>query len=304
MKKFSLIYNLILIIILIKTGPSYSQTQNPVKQDNSGIPAFTEPKEFAPGIVLGSAPSFTPDGKCVYTHEFFENKGHTIMVSFLRDGKWTPSEIANFSGKYDDLEPFFSADENRIYFCSSRPSYGEDYGYLRIWFVEKTDTGWTGARLMEAPFNIQNSGSGVPSISKNGSVYFASNRRGGKWPWEIYSSHPDNGKLTSAVNINDTINPGYLSWSHCISPDESYIIFASDRPDGSGGIDLYASFRKDGKWTPGINMGEMVNTSFDEVWPRLSPDGKYLFFNRQGSSGSICQINIQPVLNSLMPDSD
>jgi Tol biopolymer transport system component len=303
-KKFRLLTNLILIFIVMKIGTSNLKAQNSVKEENSNVPVITQPKEFAAGIIIGSAPAFTTDGKCVFTHAYIENKGHTIMVSYFTDGKWTPSKTAGFSGKYDDLEPFFSADEKRIYFCSSRPSYGENYGYLHIWYVEQTDTGWTEAQLMASPFNIQNSGSGVPSKSKNGSVYFASNRREGKWPWEIYYSHLDNGKYKTAVNINDTINSGYLSWSHCISPDESYLIFVSDRPDGLGAIDLYVSVRENGKWTSGINMGPEVNTSFDEVWPRLSHDGRYLFFNRQGSTSSIYQVDIQAILNRLLLKSD
>lgn len=299
-KRFRLFNFMFLTFTVMQVCSCLIKAQNPVMEENSSSLVFTEPKEFAPGIIIGSAPAFTPDGKCVYTHVFIENKGHTIMVSNFTDGKWTPSKIAAFSGKYDDLEPYFSADEKRIYFCSSRPSYGENYGCLRIWFVDQTDTGWTEAQLMESPFNIQKSASGVPSISKNGSVYFASNRREGKWPWEIHYSRLDNGKYKTAVNINDTINSGYLSWSHCISPDESYLIFVSDRPDGSGGIDLYACFRENGKWTSGINMGPKVNTSFDEVWPRLSPDGRYLFFNRQGSTSTIFQIDIQPILSCLL----
>ncbi len=97
------------------------------------------------------------------------------------------------------------------------------------------------------------------------------------------------------------MNKGQLSWSHCVARDESFLIFAAERPDSVGGIDLYVSFNVDGSWTPARNLGSGVNTGKSEVWPRLSPEGKYLFFNREGGEEGILQIEVGPLLESLHP---
>jgi Tol biopolymer transport system component len=69
-----------------------------------------------------------------------------------------------------------------------------------------------------------------------------------------------------------------------IAPDESYLIFASDRPGGYGEADLYICFRQsDGTWPKAQNMGPSINTKTGELCPSVSPDGKYLFFSSNRS---------------------
>lgn len=66
-----------------------------------------------------------------------------------------------------------------------------------------------------------------------------------------------------------------------IAPDESYLIWDVVREDGYSGSDIYISFRaKDGSWVPAINMGDKINTAFDESDASVTDDGKYLFFSK------------------------
>lgn len=67
-------------------------------------------------------------------------------------------------------------------------------------------------------------------------------------------------------------------------------------PDGKT---VYTHTWSEGQWTPGRNPGAFINTDKSEVWPRLSPDGKYLFFNREGDDQQrIYQIEVRPVLEA------
>ncbi|ACB75127.1 Kelch repeat-containing protein [Opitutus terrae] len=110
------------------------------------------------------------------------------------------------------------------------------------------------------------------------------------------------------MRLNDAVNPGGRSWSHSIAPDQNFLIFAgvidanTPRADSLGDIDLYVSFRVNGRWQPGINLGPAVNTKEAEVWPRISRDGRDLFFNRQGPDArGIYQIKLEPLLAPLRP---
>ena len=69
-----------------------------------------------------------------------------------------------------------------------------------------------------------------------------------------------------------------------ISPDEDVIFISSDVPGGYGGMDLYAVFRTNGKWSQMINLGDKVNTPGNEVFPYISAD-KTLYFSSDGHGG-------------------
>ena len=78
----------------------------------------------------------------------------------------------------------------------------------------------------------------------------------------------------------ETIQGGLHPGAHpSIAPDESYIVFDSERPGGVGRGDLWVCFQKsDGTWGDGINLGNTVNTPGNESIPHITPDGKYLFY--------------------------
>ena len=65
---------------------------------------------------------------------------------------------------------------------------------------------------------------------------------------------------------------GYPSFS----PDGNSLYFASDRPDGFGGYDIYVSYRTGTTWTAPQNLGPIVNSPGNEITPFY--DGDMLFF--------------------------
>ena len=79
-----------------------------------------------------------------------------------------------------------------------------------------------------------------------------------------------------------------------IAPDQSWLIFASERPGGYGAADLYVSFRRpDGTWGEPKNLGPSVNTAGSEYTPMLSPDGRYLFFTRGRFGDDIYWVDVE-----------
>lgn len=104
---------------------------------------------------------------------------------------------------------------------------------------------------------------------------------------DLYISQIKAGKYTLPVNLGDQINSPEIESTPYISPDNKYLLFCSmNRPDGRGGFDLYAGFKKkDGTWTKAVNMGPSINTEKNEWFPSISPDGKYIFFisNKAGN---------------------
>lgn len=69
-----------------------------------------------------------------------------------------------------------------------------------------------------------------------------------------------------------------------LSPDDTYLVFASDMPGGFGGTDLYASKYDGTSWSAPINLGKEINTSGNELFPYLDPNGD-LYFSSTGHPG-------------------
>ena len=97
----------------------------------------------------------------------------------------------------------------------------------------------------------------------------------------IRISRLNDGKRQAPKKMGPIVNTGEWTAHPFIAPDESYLIWDSEREGGYGDSDLYISFRqKDGSWGPAINMGDKVNSDKWDAYASVTPDGKYITFNR------------------------
>src|SRR4029079_9052859 len=76
-----------------------------------------------------------------------------IVGARFVDGRWTMPEVAPFSGRYSDADPFITADGKKFYFISRRPAPGKTSRDLDIWVMDKTETGWSEPRNLGQPVN-------------------------------------------------------------------------------------------------------------------------------------------------------
>jgi tetratricopeptide (TPR) repeat protein len=120
----------------------------------------------------------------------------------------------------------------------------------------------------------------ISCLSSDGATLFMS--KDDNYNSDIYMSLFDGTKWGKATKLNKNINTKYWESHGFISEDGSLLIFASDRPGGSGGLDLYLSTKINGDWGPAVNMGPVINTPFNEDRPFLINKGKTLYFSSQG----------------------
>lgn len=81
--------------------------------------------------------------------------------------------------------------------------------------------------------------------------------------------------------LSQVFNEGKYTGHPFIAPDESYLIWDSDRENGYGDSDLYISFRQeDSSWGTAINMGKEINSDMEDAFGSITSDGKYFFFHR------------------------
>lgn len=100
----------------------------------------------------------------------------------------------------------------------------------------------------------------------------------------IYVTNFDGIKWTPMQKLNHHINTESYETHASLSPDGNTLYFSSNRPGGFGDLDIYMSHRDEetGDWGHPINLGESINTPFNENSPFLSADGQTLFFTSDG----------------------
>jgi Tol biopolymer transport system component len=265
-------------------------------------PPGKNPEVFARGIVSTARgefnAAFSPDGKELYFSVNEPGGRETMKFMKLENDRWTPPRPVPFVSPRNDCDPIFSHDGSRLYFISTRPKM--DKGRSRdwdIWYVQRVDDGWSEPVNIGPPVNSDVDEYYV-SHTKDGTIYFASNRSGGLGSFDIYRSQLVDGRYAIPENLGESINTKYLEHDPFIAPDESFLLFTSvDRPGGFGSGDLYISSRKkDGKWSKAKNLGKTFNTNGYDFCPIVSPDGKYFFFTRKGD---IYWVSIQAIKELL-----
>jgi outer membrane protein OmpA-like peptidoglycan-associated protein/tetratricopeptide (TPR) repeat protein len=92
--------------------------------------------------------------------------------------------------------------------------------------------------------------------------------KNGEWSEEVF---PYNNKTYSV--------------GHGVLDQQGNLYFASDKPGGFGGVDIYKSTYTNGSWSEPVNLGSKVNTWRDEVFPFVSNNGT-LYFSSNGWPGN------------------
>jgi len=249
------------------------------------------PEIFAPGFVstgrieFGNA--FSPDGGEFYFTRILGEKNLAAIMSTKRiSNRWILPQIVPFSGEYSDVDPVLSPDGKKLFFSSNRPlrrtgAQKEDYD---IWVVNRTEFGWSEPVNPGFPLNSEKD-EFAPSATRDGSVYFASNREGGWGQMDFYCSGWVEGKYGKPENLGVAINTKYREGDGFISPDESFFLFSAFVPGNLGSGDLYIALKgKHGKWIQARNLGSGINSAGNEFTPAVTADGKYLFFTSDRTS--------------------
>lgn len=97
--------------------------------------------------------------------------------------------------------------------------------------------------------------------------------------YNLFISYKDGSKW-SVPTLIESLNSKFSDLNPVISEDGKLLFFASNRPTGKGGFDIWASIlTKDNKWSSPYLLGGDVNSEFDEVFPEISPNQNALFFS-------------------------
>ena len=222
---------------------------------------------------------FTPDLKEFYFCVRGSGMASKIMVTRRKGKMWTLPRPVSFTSQYNEIDLSLSPDGKQMFFCSTRPLKSGEKAKREndFWVSARKGDKWNEPVHLGNEVNTDKEDY-YPCVTRRGVLYFSSQRQG-PGTNNIYRSMLKDGRYGKAVKLGPEINTKHREFDPYISPDESFLIFASERPEGLGGSDLHISFRKaDGSWTQAINMGKEINSSGADYTPVVTPDGKYLFF--------------------------
>jgi hypothetical protein len=229
-------------------------------------PPGTAPQRFASGFLSTAGYDITPTFSPALDEVFFghrpteEGSDNKLYYSRMIDGRWQRPAQASFLSDGLGFEAQFSVDGKILYFNRGKMMY----------FSRRTSQGWSEAHAVGPPAD---EGMCIAS-TQDGTLYFTAARNR---TYGVFRSRCVDGRYQAPqIVIPMAAHP----W---VAPDESYMVF--DKYAITEGVQtskLFVSFRqKDGSWSEPAQFGKDINATGTELIAKVSPDGKFLFFQRK-----------------------
>lgn len=182
--------------------------------------------------------------------------------------------------------PVLTADEQELIFTRRMGPGPDDDEDLVV--SRKDDRGRWGipesiSQNINSRFN-----EGTCTISADGRtlIFTSCIGRRGYGNCDLFYSKKVGDEWSVPINIGPEINSSAWESQPSLSADGRILYFISDRRSGVGGRDIYFSKKKDdGTWSPAENLGQPINTPFDEISPFIHVNGRTLFYATNGKPG-------------------
>lgn len=193
--------------------------------------------------------------------------------------------------EYAEYAPIISPEEESVIFTyrgkgstgglvnsNNKPDVNGDYNE-DIFISKKVNGVWQKPVGIEGLNTIGNDA--AVALSPDGKQLFVFKAKGDNG--DIYVCKREGGNYSAPEKLAGEVNSDHWEGSVSISTDQQKMYFASSRPGGYGGKDLYVAAKKeDGTWGNVKNLGPKINTSYDEDAPFISPDSRTLIFSSEG----------------------
>lgn len=177
----------------------------------------------------------------------------------------------------------FSLDGSRFYYsqCTEK-----GYNYTcKIMVAQYNDGKWFSIDSLGDIINDPNANTTMPCIAQIGSeevLIFASDREGGKGGLDLYQSKIRNGnqylKIRAIKSLNSLDNEVTPWWD----AKNKRLYFSSSWHDGFGGLDIFYSQNKDGRFDVPVNVGLPMNSPANDLYYFRQEDSSYVTSNRIG----------------------
>jgi outer membrane protein OmpA-like peptidoglycan-associated protein/tetratricopeptide (TPR) repeat protein len=178
--------------------------------------------------------------------------------------------------------PSLTIDGKELVFTRRVNNHNEDF-----FSSSKNGETWNPGKPLPGEVNTPDN-EAAQTISNDGQwlVFTALGRQQSFGNFDIYFSFLTPQGWGEAVNAGPNVNSEQWDSQPCLSPDKEDLYFASRRPGGLGGIDIYVChLLPSGRWGPAENLGPAINTSGDDQCPFIHADNQTLYFTSSGLPG-------------------
>ena len=201
--------------------------------------------------------------------------------------KFNPKVVEGISTNYDEYLPTISPDQDYAFF--TRRFLSVDIDRITSKYEEKfisstiVDGTYSFGFPLKYPFNVESNEGGASITIANDILYFTKCKKDNQNynNCDIFYSIRERGEWSEVLSFNENIS-SKDSWESqpSVSSNGLTIVFASDRKGGFGGIDLYEINKLPlGDWSEPVNLGENINSNYNEKSPFLHTDGQTLYFS-------------------------
>jgi len=190
-----------------------------------------------------------------------------------------------------DFAPAFLRGGEMMVFTSARPGSSNSSGEERLWVSMKRESQWGApVPLGDALREAEHVGGATLTPDGNFMIFAAYGWSGdamlrGEGRTDLYSAEKIGGEWRNVRNLGAAVNSSFWDSQPSLSSDGRTLYFASNRPGGEGGADIYISRRSASGWSAPVNLGAVINTSKDDMTPSIAPDDATLFFSSNGHGG-------------------
>lgn len=214
-------------------------------------------------------------------------------IRLLAQDHFTVRKLS-FNTPSKELAPAFY--QNDLVFCSDRKSEFllshsdlNNNQFTNLYLSEQKKPGkFEHPRLMSKELTTV-LWEGPATFSRDGkTIYFTRsidvsmsfrNRQREDTTFGIFSAEWNRGEWTNLTQFRFN-RPDYNTGYPYLSDDGKQLFFCSDAPGGQGGYDIYVSNLENGRWGPPVNLGNLINTDNNEVFPFLHSSGRLYFASR------------------------
>ena len=172
-----------------------------------------------------------------------------------------------------EIMPYVSADESILYYQNKET---KDF-YLAY----NKDDKWIDKINLDIPNLINYKIVKFAGISPDGEELYV--ELGDSANTDLYYGKNFLKTCNQLILFNNNINSPYHECSVSLAPDGNTLYFSSDRPGGYGGYDIYKSIKEEnGEWGKAENLGAVINSKYDELYPFIHPSLTKLYFSSTG----------------------
>lgn len=197
-----------------------------------------------------------------------------INVEFINLGK-------TINSRSDDFNPFVTRDDTRMLFSSE-----SDLRSIRVFMSKRKNYNEDWEQCKPAGKTINQSNDQIISgLSPDGDALFLFFNNYDPENNDIVMSNFNGEDFDEAKVLTGKVNTNKREEGACITLNRDTLFFASNRPEGFGGLDIYMTRRlPTGNWGEPVNLGASINSPYDDNYPSISENGKVLYFSSKGHS--------------------